>query len=91
MTTAEDQVEAASRQLTDLFAADPEFARAAEDFMHLTDAADILDDRKPPHGGTAAAFLREVAKAVITQAGMPGEFADAMLASKPPRVRRGGS
>jgi hypothetical protein len=90
MTTAEDQVAAAGRQLTDLFAADPEFARAAEDFMHLTDAADVLDDRKPPHGDTASAFLREVAKAVITQAGMPEGFADLMMASKPPRLRRGG-
>jgi len=88
---AEGQVAAEGQKLADLLGQHPEFARAAEDFMILTDAADVLDDRKPPHGGTAGAFLREVARAVITQAGMPEGFADLMLASKPPRLRRGGT
>jgi hypothetical protein len=91
MTTAEDRVAAGGRVLADLLSQFPEFARAAEDFMMLTDAADVLDDRKPPHGDTAGEYLRETAKAIITQAGMPGGFADLMLANKPARMRRGGS
>lgn len=91
MTTAEDRVEAEGRKFAGLLGQHPELARAAEDFMMLTDAADVLDDRKPPHGDTAAAFLREVAKAVVNQAGMTETFADAMLANKPARLRRGGS
>ena len=90
MTSAEGQA-AEARKYADMLSQHPQLARAAEDFMMLTDAADVLDDRKPPHGDTAAAFLREVAKALVTQAGLTEEFADAMLASKPERLRRGGT
>ena len=81
---------AEARKFADMLGKHPQLARACEDFMMLTDAADVLDERKPPHGDTAAAFLREVAKAVVVQAGMTEAFVDAMLAAKPERLRRGG-
>jgi hypothetical protein len=63
--------------------AHPEFAQKVTQFMTLRDAAEILDAWQPPHYGTAAAYLREVASTVMRQAGIGEDFLQAMIANMP--------
>lgn len=64
----------------------PLFRRTVEDFMILTDAADVLEQRDAPNAAIAAAYLRETARAIVHQAGLPDDFTDAMMSSRPPRA-----
>jgi len=63
--------------------ANPEFARLTRQFMMLHDAAAVLDEVKPPEGGTAAEYLREVASHLMADAGVPGDFVREMIAARP--------
>lgn len=67
----------------------PGFERALRQFMVLHDAADVLDELKPPHGDTAAGFLREVGNDAIRDTGVPEDFLQAMIANKPPMPTAG--
>lgn len=75
MTTAEVQ---------ELLAAHPAFERTLRQFMMLYDAAEVLAELKPPNGDTAAAYLREIGRHIIREAGIPENFLEAMIAARPP-------
>ena len=70
--------------MDELMAAHPAFVRKVRQFMALHDAAEVLDELKPPHGDTAAEFLREVGNHVMRDAGIPEKFLQAMIANRPP-------
>ena len=63
----------------------PLFAKTITEFMTLLDAAEVLDQLKPPMHETTAAYLREVANAHIRQmTTLPENFIEAMIKSRPP-------
>ena len=70
--------------MQELLAAHPAFKRTLTQFMMLHDAAEVLGELKPPHGDTTAEYLREVGSHIIRDAGLPEEFLQAMIASRPP-------
>lgn len=74
-----------SDDLQELLAAHPAFKRTLSQFMMLYDAAEVLDELKPPNGAVAAEYLREVGNHVIRDAGLPENFLEAMIAAHPPR------
>jgi hypothetical protein len=61
----------------------PAVDRPLRQFMALYDAAEALDDLKPPYGETAAAFLREVGLHVMRELGVGEDFVQALIASRP--------
>jgi hypothetical protein len=71
-------------EVQELLAAHPAFERTLRQFMMLYDAAEVLGELKPPHGDTAAEFLREVGNHIMRDAGMPDDFVQAMIAARPP-------
>lgn len=77
MSTPPDQVQ-------QLLANNPAFKQAMFRFMALYDAAEVLDELKPPNGGTAAAYLREVGRHVVREAGIPESFIEVIIAARPP-------
>jgi len=64
----------------------PEFARSLRQFMALYDAAEVLDELKPPQGDTAAEFCREVAKATLSRTGCGDDFIAAVIRTRPPAI-----
>ncbi len=64
----------------------PGFRAKLAQFMALYDAADVLDDLKPPHSDTAAAYLREIGRHIMLEAGIPENFLEAMIAGRPALV-----
>lgn len=63
----------------------PLFAKTITEFMTLLDAAEVLDELKPPMHETAAAYLREVANGHIRQmTTLPENFIQSMITARPP-------
>ena len=62
----------------------PEFKRKLRQFMMLYDAAEVLTELNPPHGDTAAEYLREVGSHIIRDMGVPDSFVQALIAARPP-------
>jgi hypothetical protein len=62
----------------------PDLARKIKMFMMLRDAAEVLGELKPPEHETAAAYLQEIADHLMRDAGMPEDFLQAMIKSRPP-------
>lgn len=62
----------------------PALALQLARFMTLYDAADVLAALKPPNYETAAAYLQGIADHLMRDAGVPGDFLQAMIASRPP-------
>ena len=48
--------------------ANPAFARVLRQFMALYDAAEVIDELKPPEHQVAAPYLREIAHHVMREA-----------------------
>ena len=61
----------------------PDFKRRAIQFLALHDAAEILDDLKPPHSDTAADYLREIATHLVREAGIGEDVLQVMIESRP--------
>lgn len=61
----------------------PKFHHTMHQFSALHDAAEALDQLKPPHGDTAAEFLREVGNHVMREAAGE-EFLQALIRARPP-------
>ena len=70
----------------------PAFARIIQQFATLSDAAEVLDELKPPQHEIAAPYLRAVADNVIRRDTSMGEdFLQAMIHGRAPlggRARR---
>jgi hypothetical protein len=66
-----------------LFAGNPAFTDKATQFMMLRDAAEVLGVLKPPHHEIASEYLREVADHLMRDAGVPEEFLQVMIKSRP--------
>lgn len=62
----------------------PVFAKAVAQFMTLYDAAQVLDELKPPNGELAAEYLKEIAGTIIRDTGLPENFIEAMIKARPP-------
>lgn len=69
-----------------VLAANPAFTAKAVRFMMLRDAADVLDELKPPHHETASAYLREIADHLMRDAGASEDLLRVMKAVKPAEV-----
>lgn len=69
--------------MQEFLAAHPGLDRRMFQLLSLHDAAGVLDVLKPPHGDTAAEFLREVGNHLMREAGVPEDFLQAMIASRP--------
>lgn len=69
----------------EFLASHPDLQRKICQFMMLYDAAEVLGELKPPHGDTAAEFLREVGSHIVRDAGVPEEFLQAMIKARPAR------
>jgi hypothetical protein len=61
----------------------PEIRQAAIQFMVLYDAAQVLAELSPPRPAVTT-YLRAIADKTARDAGMPGDFVQAMIASRPP-------
>lgn len=61
----------------------PAFAATLNRFVTLYDASDILTELKPPWYEAAAEYLREIARHLMRDAGMPDSFIDVMITSRP--------
>jgi hypothetical protein len=72
------------KAMQDILDANPVFATKVTQFMMLHDAAEVLDELKPPHGDLVAAFLRETGSAVMQETGVGEEFIEAMTRARPP-------
>lgn len=67
----------------------PRFARIVQQFMALYDAAEVLDDLKPPQHEIAAPYLRAIADNVMRRDTCMGEdFLQALIAGRPPLGER---
>ena len=62
----------------------PAFARVLRQFTALYDAAEVIDELKPPEHQVAAPYLREIAHHVIREAGIGEDFLQALIRSRPP-------
>ena len=69
----------------------PAFARVLRQFAALYDAAEVLDELKPPEHQVAAPYLREIADHVMRETGMGEDFLQALIRSRPPAFPRSGS
>lgn len=68
----------------------PAIDRSVHQIIMLYDAAEVLDELQPPHGDTAAAFLRDVGSHVARDLGGGEDFAQALIhliSSRPPALR----
>ena len=64
--------------------AHPAFARALRQFAALYDAAEVIDELKPPEHQVAAPYLREIADHVMRDTGLGDDFLQALIRSRPP-------
>ena len=63
----------------------PAFARVLRQFAALYDAAEVLDELKPPEHQVAAPYLRVIADNVMRrETGMGEDFLQALIRSRPP-------
>ena len=63
--------------------ANPAFARVLRQFMALYDAAEVIDELKPPEHQVAAPYLREIADHVMREAGIGDDFLQALIRGRP--------
>ena len=61
----------------------PAFARVLQQFAALYDAAEVLDELKPPQHEVSAPYLREIADHVMRDSGAGEDFLQAMIRSRP--------
>ena len=62
----------------------PAFARVLRQFTALYDAAEVIDELKPPEHQIAAPYLREIADHVMRETGVGEDFVQALIRSRPP-------
>ena len=62
----------------------PAFARVLRQFTALYDAAEVIEELKPPEHQVAAPYLREIAHHVMREAGIDGDFLQTLIRSRPP-------
>jgi hypothetical protein len=62
----------------------PIFAHKIAQFITLHDAAQVLEELKPPNGELAIPYLREIANQVMRETGVGEEFVQAMIKARPP-------
>jgi len=61
----------------------PAFARVLRQFAALYDAAEVIDELKPPEHQVAAPYLREIADHVIRETGLGDDFLQALIRGRP--------
>ena len=65
--------------------ANPAFARVLRQFAALYDAAEVIDELKPPpEHQVAAPYLREIADHVMRETGIGDDFLQALIRGRPP-------
>ena len=62
----------------------PAFARVLRQFAALYDAAEVIDELKPPEHQVAAPYLREIADHIVRGMGVGEDFLQALIRSRPP-------
>ncbi len=77
-------MDAERREVRRILDENPAFARVLLQFQALYDAAETLDELKPPQYETAAPYLREIADHVMRGTGIGGDFLQALIRSRPP-------
>ena len=63
--------------------ANPAFARVLRQFTALYDAAEVIEELKPPEYKIAVPYLREIADHVMRDTGVGDDFLRALIRSRP--------
>ena len=64
--------------------ANPAFARVLRQFAALYDAAEVIDELKPPEHQVAAPYLRAIADNIMRETGIGEDFLQALIRGRPP-------
>lgn len=62
----------------------PAFARILQQFAALYDAAEVLEEFRPPQHEIAAPYLRGIARHMMRETGVGDDFLQALIQSRPP-------